>query len=50
MISGRKLLVVGVLAEDDSMMAAMSSANAVYVPFTVAERLRRSSSASSGAP
>jgi putative ABC transport system permease protein len=44
-MSGRKYLVVGVLAEDDSMMASFSQNYTVYVPYTVTERL---SSAASG--
>jgi putative ABC transport system permease protein len=38
-IDGRKYLIVGVLAEDDSMMASFSSMYSVYIPYTVAERL-----------
>lgn len=34
-IDGRSFLVVGVLAEDDSMMSGMMSSLSVYVPFTV---------------
>jgi putative ABC transport system permease protein len=38
-MDGRKYLVVGVLAEDDSMMASISQAYSVYIPYTVMERL-----------
>jgi putative ABC transport system permease protein len=38
-IGGYSLLVVGVLAEDDSMMAQMMGSAPVYVPFTVQARL-----------
>jgi len=38
-INGRNFLVVGVLAEDTSMMAAMMSSLTVYVPFTVTARM-----------
>lgn len=34
-IDGRSFLVVGVLAEDDSLMSGMMSSLSVYVPFTV---------------
>jgi putative ABC transport system permease protein len=38
-IDGRKYLIAGVLAEDDSMMASFSNMYSVYIPYTVAERL-----------
>ncbi|MDR1495774.1 MAG: ABC transporter permease [Clostridiales Family XIII bacterium] len=44
LLNGRKFLVVGVLAEDESIMAAMMSSNAVYIPFTTAERMSDSGS------
>ena len=38
-IDGRAFLVVGVLAEDDSMMSAMMSSFSAYVPYTVQSRM-----------
>jgi len=38
-INGRSFLVIGVLAEDTSMMAAMMNNLLVYVPFTVTARM-----------
>jgi len=38
-IDGRKYLIAGVLAEDESMTASFSSTYSVYIPYTVAERL-----------
>jgi putative ABC transport system permease protein len=44
-INGIKFLVVGVLAEEESMMSGMFSSNSVYIPFTLAERLSDNGSA-----
>ena len=38
-VNGRRFTVVGVLAEDENMLSAMMSGNAVYIPFTVGARL-----------
>ena len=38
-LDGRSFLIVGILAEDTSMMAAMMSNLVVYVPFTVTARM-----------
>ena len=38
-LDGRSFLVIGVLAEDTSMMAALMNNLAVYVPFTVTARM-----------
>jgi len=43
-LDGRSFLVIGVLAEDTSMMAAMMSNLSVYVPFTVTARMSDSGS------
>jgi len=39
LLNGRNFLVIGVLVEDTSMMAAMMSNLTVYVPFTVTARM-----------
>lgn len=38
-IGGRIFSVIGILAEDDSMMSAMSSGLSIYTPFTVESRM-----------
>ncbi|MDR1272277.1 MAG: ABC transporter permease [Clostridiales Family XIII bacterium] len=43
-MNGSKFLVVGVLAEDDSLMASIGNMYSIYIPYTVAERLADSSS------
>ena len=44
-LGGRSFLVVGVLAEDTSMMAGMMGGLSVYVPFTVTARMSNTGSA-----
>jgi putative ABC transport system permease protein len=43
-MDGIKYLIVGVLAEDDSMMSGFMDNYSVYIPITVAQRLSSSSS------
>ena len=43
-LDGRSFLVIGILAEDTSMMAAMMSSLNVYVPFTVTARMSNAGS------
>jgi putative ABC transport system permease protein len=43
-MDGIKYLIVGVLAEDDSMMSGFMSNYSVYIPITVAQRISSSSS------
>jgi putative ABC transport system permease protein len=47
-MDGIKYLIVGVLAEDESVMSSFTQSNTVYVPYSVVERLQAGSSGGMG--